>query len=124
MLLVPDFSEVSDQVTPGTYCTRVTGAKPGEWSTGTKYINWELETFAEEDQKNNGRKIFHKTPIAGKGAFRLQQFYKAAMKQDIGPKGFDTEMLLGKEVKVTVVDGTTKDGNASGYTEVKAVSPL
>lgn len=124
MLVQPDFSEVTDAVGPGEYSARIIGATPGEWSTGTKYINWSLETYAETEAKNNGRRIFYKTPIAGKGAFRLQQFYRAAMKQDLTPKGFDTEMILGKEVKVTVVEGSDKQGNPTGYPEVRAVKPV
>lgn len=125
-LVTPDFSEVADQVTAGTYKARITGAKFGEWNTDrgtTKFVNWEMETFGEAEEKNNGRRIFHKTPINGKGAFRLQQFYKAAMKSDLAG-AFDTEMLLGKELQVTVVDGTDKEGNATGYTDIKAVKPL
>lgn len=127
-LITPDFSEVKDNVGPGTYTTRVTGHKMGEWegrngNPSTKYVNWELETFNEEESKNNGRKIFYKTPINGKGAFKLQQFYKAAMKQDLSG-GFDPEMLYSKELKVVVIDQVSKDGALTGYTDVKAVSPL
>lgn len=122
----PDFSEVQENVTAGNYTVRITGAQLGEWNTAngrTQYINWELQTFGEAESKNNGRRIFHKTPIAGKGAFRLQQFYKAATKEDLRGE-FDTEQLLGKELGVTVVDGTDKEGNPTGYTEVKAVKPI
>jgi len=126
MLITPDFSEVTDQVGAGEYCVRITDCKSGEWNTQngkTQFLNWTLDTFNEAEPKNNGRKIFHKTPISGKGAFRLQQFYKAAMKQDL--KGaFDPSMLFGKELKVAVVDQKDKEGNLNGYTEVKTVSPL
>lgn len=122
-LVTPDFSEVKDNVGPGTYNVRITGYKLGEWQSGTKFINWEAETFNEEDEKNNGRKIFHRTPIEGKGAFLLQGFYKAAMKEELDG-AFDPEMLCGKELSMTVVDGTDKQGNPSGYTEVKTVKPL
>jgi hypothetical protein len=100
----------------------------GEWAskTGgapTQFVKWVLETFGEREAKNNGRRIFHTTPINGRGAFRCTQFYKAAMKEELkGP--FDTQMLFGKALSVTIVDGTDKEGNATGYTEVKAVKPL
>lgn len=122
-LIEPDFSDVQDSVTPGTYKVRVVGAEPGAWATGTKYVNWRLETFGESESKNNGRSIFFKTPTHGKGAFRLADLYRAATKQQLAG-AFDTEQLLGKEVQVTVVDGTDKEGNPSGYTEVKAVKPI
>lgn len=122
-LVTPDFSEVTENVTPGTYKARIVDGKLGEWSTGTKYINWRLETFDEADPKNNGRAIFTKTPIAGKGAFRLADLYRAATKQTLAGD-FDTEQLYGKSVQVVVVDGTDKEGNPSGYAEVKAVKPI
>jgi hypothetical protein len=127
-LITPDFSDVAESVGPGTYKCRVVDAKFDEWGAkgdkpATPYITWSLETFDEAEPRNNGRRIFHKTPLRGGGAFRLQQFYTAAMKQPL--KGeFDTEMLFGKEMLVTVVDGVTKDGSPSGYTEVKAVKAL
>lgn len=125
-LLKPDFSEVQENVTAGTYKVRITGAKTGEWNTAngtTPFVNWEMQTFGEEEAKNNGRRIFNKTPVTGKGAFRLQQFYKAATKADLRGE-FDTEQLLGKELMVTVVDGIDKEGNPTGYTEVKACKPI
>lgn len=122
-LITPDFSEVKDNVGPGTYSVRVTDCALKEYSTGTKYLNWKLETFDEADSKNNGRTIFHKTPIAGKAAFLLQDFYKAAMKQEL-EGSFDPNMLMGKEVSITVVDGKDREGNPTGYTETKAVKAL
>ena len=125
-LIKPDFSEVQENVTAGTYKVRIVDGKTGEWNTErgtTMYINWAMETFGESETKNNGRRIFYKTPVTGKGAFRLQQFYKAATRADLRGE-FDTEQLLGKELEVTVIDGMDKEGNATGYTEVKSVRPL
>lgn len=128
MLVTPNLSEIQENVGPGSYKCRIVDAKFDEWQgkegrPNTPYINWRMETFGEEDAKNNGRAIFHKTPTAGKGAFRLRDFYKAAIKQELSGD-FDTEMLFGRELLVTVVDGTDKEGNPSGYTEVKAVRPI
>lgn len=127
-LIKPDLSEVQEQITAGTYKCRIIDAKPGEWAgkdgkPATHFINWTMETFDEAEAKNNGRRIFNKTPINGGGAFRLQQFYTAAMKQPLTGE-FDTEMLLGREILVTVVDGVDKQGSPTGYTEVKAVKAL
>lgn len=127
-LIKPDFSDVQDSVGAGEYKVRVVDSKIDMWAgkdgkPDTHYVNWTLETFNEADSKNNGRRIFHRTPINGKGAFRLKNFYKAAMKQEL-VGDFDTEMLHSKELKVTVVDGVDKEGNLTGFTEVKAVAPL
>jgi hypothetical protein len=123
LLIDANFDEVSDQVVAGTYSTRIVGAEAGEWSTGTKFIKWTLETIEEENPKNNGRRIFHRTPTHGKGAFRLQEIYRAATGEVLSG-GFDTEQLLSKEIKTVVVDGKDKEGNPSGYPEVKSVSVL
>lgn len=122
-LIEPNFSEVADVIVPGTYQVRIVGAENGTWKSGTKHIAWELETMNETDSKNNGRRIWHRTPTEGKGAFRLQQFYRAVTGETL-TGSFDTEQLLGKEVHVTVADGKDKEGNPTGYTEVVAVKQV
>lgn len=122
-LVTPDFAEVADEVTPGTYKGIVKKGEVKEWQTGTKYINWEIETYGESDTKNNGRRIFHKTPITGKGAFQLQRFYRAATGKSV-TGAFDTEDVVGKSVEITVVDGVNRQtGEPTGYIEVKSVKP-
>ena len=124
VLITPDFTEVQDRVEPGEYTVRITDAKVGQWpgkngKKDTNHIAWTLETFGEADDKNNGRKIFHRTATHGPGAFRLQELYKAAMNEDCGAS-FDFTMLYGKEVKITVVNQKDKPE----YTEVKAVKSI
>jgi len=123
-LITPDFSEIQDAISPGTYKVMVKKGEIKEWSGGSKYINWELETFGETEPKNNGRRIFHKTAISGKGAFLLQQFYRAACGTNL-TGNFDTEQLVGKQLAVEVVDGINRQtGEPTGYTEVKRVKGL
>lgn len=123
MLITPDFSQAAEEITPGTYQVRVVDVKPGEWKTGTKHLAWTLETTNETDAKNNGRRLFHRTPSEGKGVFRLQQFYKALTGETL-TGAFDTEQLLGKECVVVVVDSRDKEGNLTGYVEVSAVRQI
>lgn len=120
MLVKPDFSEIKDEVGPGTYRVRVVKGEPGEWQSGTKYVAWSLSTTDEAEAKNNGRMIFYRTPITGKGAFMFQRLYKALTGEAITGE-FDTEQLYGRECVVTVADGKDKEGNPTGYTEVVAV---
>lgn len=124
-LVTPNFNEVQDSVGEGIYKVRIVDSKLDAWAGNDKrpqplrYINWTLETFNEEEEKNNGRKIFHKTPIEGPGAYKLQAFYKAATGQECkGP--FDKTALHGQEIEVTV--GPQKD--KPEYTEVKSVRPF
>jgi len=117
-LITPNFSEVTDQITPGQYNVRITNGEMAEYKTGTKYVKWTLETFGEADAKNEGRKIWHSTPIEGKGAFLVQQLWKAATGSPLTDKTFDTEMLNGKEVQIVA------DVNDKGYTEIKTVRPM
>jgi hypothetical protein len=120
-LVQPDFSEIKEDVGPGVYRGIIKRSEAKEWPNGGTYINWEIETFGEADPKNNGRRIFHKTPTSGKGAFLLLKFYKAATGQAL-TGAFDTETLLGKSVEVEVVEGKNyQTGAPTGYNEVKTV---
>ncbi len=121
-LIQPDFSDIQDAVGPGTYKVMIKKGEVKEWPSGGKYVNWEMETFGETDMKNNGRRVFHKTSTSGKGAFMLQQIYRAAVGQTL-TGSFDTEQLVGKQVAIEVVDGV-RNGEATGYTEVKRVKPI
>ena len=121
MLVKPNFDEVQDTVTPGQYTCIVKKGEVKEWPNGGQYINWELETVGEADAKNNGRRIFHKTALSGKGAFMLQQFYVAAVGQPLTGQ-FDTEQLAGKKVAIELADGVNRQtGEPTGYVEVKKV---
>lgn len=118
-LVQPDFSSVREDVGTGTYSVRITGAEMDKWAgkdgkPDTQFIKWEMETFNESEPKNNGRKIWERTPISGGGAFKLKNLYKAAIGEELGSDGFDTDMLLGKELQVTVGEGR------NGYMEVKS----
>ena len=125
-LITPDFSGIQDRVGPGIYKARITAYKIDKWEgkdgkPSTKFVNWTLETFGEEQDKNNGRRIFHKTPVEGGGAFRLQDFYRAAMGEDLASgKPFDPAMLQGRELEVTYAQQT----NNPEYNEVKSVRAI
>jgi len=125
-LITPDFSDVKDSISPGEYKARIVEHQIGEWQNGNKFIKWVMETCGETEAKNNGRRLYHTTPISGGGVFKLQDLYRAAMQQPLPTnEGFDTEMLLGKELKVVVVDGVNyKTGEPTGYPEVKKTVAL
>lgn len=123
-LVTPDFSGVQDRVAPGTYKVRIIEGKPDQWAgkdgkRPTSLVTWTLETFGEELTKNNGRRIFHRTPIEGPAAFKLQDFYRAAMGEEC-PGTFDRAMLYGRELEVTIAAQKDKPE----YTEVKSVRPI
>ncbi len=122
-LIKPDFSEIADSITAGTYRVRVKKGEVKEWPNGGQYINWELETYGDEKAQNNGRKTYAKTSVSGKGAFMLQAMYRAATGKALTGE-FDTEELVGKELSVTLVDGINRQsGEPTGYVEVKKFGP-
>jgi uncharacterized protein DUF669 len=122
MLVTPDFSEVSG-VVPGVYTARIVEGEVTQSKAGAPMIKWAYEIFGSETKGANGQRVFDRTMLAGKGAFRLQDLYRAAMKEEL--KGnFDTDMLLGKEVKLTLAEGKTQDGSPSKYPEVKSVTGI
>lgn len=127
-LITPDFSDVKDRIEPGIYNFRIVGSKVDQWEgkngkAPTVFVEWELETFNEKIDKNNGRKFKHKTPINGGGAFRLKDFYAAAMGEEC-QGAFDREMLHGKELEGTVDWQKDKQGQVTEYTEIKTCKPI
>lgn len=123
-LITPSFDQVADRVGPGVYKTRIMDAKSDKWEgkdgkPDTRYVNWRMETFDESETKNNGRSIWHRTPIEGQGAFRLQEFYRAATGEDC-TGAFDPTSLYGREIEVTVV----QQQKNPQYTEIKSVRSL
>ncbi len=122
-LVTPDFSEVSGSLQPGMYNARIVGADVKESKGGVPMIKWTYEVFGSDAKGANGQRIFDHTMLAGKGAFRLQDLYRSAMKQELAGD-FDTDMLLGKEIKLTLAEGKTQDGSPSKYPEVKSVSGI
>ena len=124
MLVRPDFTGIQDRVGEGVYKVRVVDSKVDQWlgkdgKPPTMFIAWTLETFDEADTKNNGRKVFHRTPINGGGAFKLQDFYRATTGLDC-PTEFDRTMLHGTELEITVAAQKDKPE----FTEVKAVRAI
>ena len=117
MLVSPDFSEAQESITPGEYKVRITNCEQKTSKKDTPYLRWELTTFGSENPKNDGRKIWHSTMLAGKGAGMLKQFYTACTGETL-EGNFDTEQLFGKEV-VVVVDLTDQ-----GYTNVKGIKQI
>lgn len=126
MLISPNLEDVTDPIQPGTYKCHITGAEVKQSQSGNQYINWTLETFDEPEAKNNGRRIYHMTPIAGKGAFRLTEFYQAVTRQTLSKENpkFDTDQLLGGKVEVTLVGGVDQNGEPRRYPDVKTVRPV
>lgn len=116
-LVKPCFDDIQDSIGPGTYKVIVKKGEVKEWPNGGQYVNWEMETFGEDETKNNGRRVFAKTAVSGKGAFMLQQIYRAAVGKAL-TGDFDTEQLVGKQLAVELVDGV-RNGEPTGYTEVK-----
>lgn len=120
-IITPDLSQIKEDVAPGEYHVRVVKSEDGEWAgrdgkPATKFISWTLETMNEADPKNNGRRIWHRTPYTGGGAFRLVNFVKAATGSAISSENpsFDTEEMMGRELVVVC------DKNDRGYIEVVA----
>lgn len=124
-LVTPDFTEVQEKktVAPGTYTAMIKKAEVKAWDSGEQYVNWLLEVTGDPDPKNNGAGVFTKTNLTGKGAFRLQNLYKAATGETVkGP--FDTDMLLTRKVKIVVEQQVNRQtGQPTEYVEVTKFLP-
>jgi hypothetical protein len=125
MLITPDFSEVKEftPIAPGTYSARIVDCEVKDSKAGNQYANWKLELFGSPDVAN--RVVFHSTPFKGGWVTKLAELYKAAIGQEIDKKKpFDTDMLIGKEVKVTLTEGKDQNGELRKYPDVKSVAAI
>lgn len=114
-MIEADFTEATDTLPPGEYAARVVNSEVRTSKTsGGTYINWTLETFGKDDERFNGRKIFHSTPTTGKGAGILRQFLNATAVETTGQ--FETTDLHGRELVVVIVED-----KESTYPRVKTV---
>ena len=116
-LVTPDFTESQDPIEAGEYTMRVTGVEEKTSQAGAKYLSWTLETFNEQDPKNNGRKHWHITMLEGRGAGMLKQFYTACTNEAL-EGAFDTEQLIGRELAVVI------NVDDEGRARTKAVKPI
>lgn len=103
--ITPDFTEALEAIPEGEYAARVTEVEvktSGDKSKnpGSKYLNWKLETFGKNDDKLNGRTIYHTTPLSGKGAGILKAFFKAVGVDTSG--SLDTDIIMGRELVVVL----------------------
>lgn len=124
-----DFNPVPD----GEYKVRITKeeVKPTKKDPNAFFCRWEMTIFGCEGQaaEYNGKKVYHNTMLTGAGSGMFRDLFmavnKIAKKEDVPSKlECDTEDFLGKEVAVTLTQGTKEDGSPSGFNEVKAVKPL
>lgn len=122
-LITPDYSEAqsSQPIPSGTYSARIKDCqeKVGK-SSGNPYLNWKLEIF--DSEKYNNRIVFLMTMLSGAGAGKLRDLYEAATGLESDGKPFDTDQLLGKEVKVTLVEARDEHGNVKSFPDVKSVA--
>lgn len=120
----PDYSENKfAEAKEGTHFARISAAEPKTQSNGERIIAWEMETFGNEDPNQNGKKLFHRTAIAGQYSGILNIFLKAANPDYVGG-AFDTDDYIGKELEVTIVYPIDKKtGQRSQYSQVKKVAP-
>lgn len=112
-----DFTEAAEgTLPPGDYPVRIVDSTVRESKTsGNPYINWTLETFGKSEDKLNGRKVFHSTPVTGKGAGILRQFL-SAMGESTDIQQLETTDLHGRELVVVIVED-----KESTYPKVKTV---
>ena len=120
-LVTPDMSEAQKQLEPGVYPARIIAAEAVDSKAGKPMLKWTLETFGHDDAGFNGKRVITRTMLVGKGIFKTQELYKAATGEALsGP--FDTDQLIGSEVRITLAEGRDQHGNPTDWPEVKTVS--
>lgn len=133
MLVTPDFSETSADLTPGNYSARVTACEPqvskkaaeaGQSAPNMLKVTYEI--FGSEEKGQNGQTVNDYVMFTGKAAGKYKDFHRATMKEEAkAGVAFDSEMYCGKEVKVTLAQRPPQpDGTPSKFVEVKTVTGI
>jgi len=128
MKITPDFSEASEDLgslPDGTYKTRIVEVEPKQSAKGNSYLKWKLQVFGGEGDiaRYNNWPVFYNTMLEGPGSGMLKKFLKCAMNEEVAGE-FDSEMLLGREIEVTVQTGKDEMGRNRKWPDVKAVAAI
>lgn len=118
------FDEVVEELPAGEYKATISDCEQKTSQAGNAYLRWQLNVVDHAEPKYNGKAVWTSTPTTGKGAFRLAQLIRAATKERPSGTTFDPNALMGKTVAITVVAGHDRDGNLSGYPEVKSIRAI
>ncbi len=128
-LITPDLSEAvetGEQIPPGIYNSRVTKVElKTTRDMMSKYLRWELTLFGAGGDlaKFNNWKVYYNTMTSGKGAGMLKSFYKACTHNELtGPADFG--LLIGSEIRITLMEGKPYNGEPSKFPEVKKVEAI
>ncbi len=123
MNITPDLSQAVGSVPAGIYVTLVQEVEQRNSKAGNPYLNWKLQVVENAEDKFNGSIIYHSTPYTGKGAGIFENFWKACTGEAL-PAGeaIDPEVMLGRNIKTTVVEGVDQQGNPTGFPKVKSVA--
>jgi hypothetical protein len=84
-----------------------------------RYISWELEV-RDEKVPDSHPKLWHNTPIEGKGLGILKRFVMACG-VEWDADGFDTESVLGSELEVQVDHRTYNDKTYNNVKELRSI---
>ena len=79
---VSGYEEAEKDLTPkpvdeGEYDVRVVDFDVKESAAGEQMANWTFEVFGDDDEANNGRKVFTNTMLEGRGFFGFTTLAKA-----------------------------------------------
>lgn len=119
-----DLTDCADDIQPGTYRVRVTDVKEEVSKVKkTPLVAWTLATVGEDDPKNEGRVLWHRTPAKGPGAVFLKRWYKALTGEALPSEGLETEFVMGRELVVVVDEKLDAEGAPTGGVEVKSYKP-
>src|SRR3990167_4475074 len=110
----PDYTE-AEALHPGSYICQIISSEVKKSQKGNPYVNWKLKTMP------GGVIIFHSTPIAGRGAGMLKHFIHCAGDTSYEDGPYDTDILNGVYVSVTVYKNIKPDGTESPYPKVTKV---
>ncbi len=122
VMIKPDFSE-APKLPPGFYRAKIVSCTSKISQNKVPYLDWKFETISN-DPATNRRWVFMSTTYNGKGALRLRDMVRAAIDPSYDQGPFDSDLLMGKEVMITVERVQNKDGSENPYPQVMDITPV
>jgi hypothetical protein len=117
-VFVPDYSEATVDILPGTYNVLVISCNEMVSKNGSPMIAWDLRIIDSDEFESAPLRYF--TVMSGRGADRLRDFLKAINPLYDGT-AFCPDHFLNRKITVSIIQGNSIDGAKTVYPRIASV---
>lgn len=119
MLITPDYSQASEQLSPGKHRLEIVSFDMKTSKKNEKYLSWKMEASP------GGLCVYYITMIEGKGAGMLRSFIKAVLGDHYADGPFEPHDMLGKSILANLqYEKSEYNGQTKEYLRVKGIEQL